>query len=164
MTYCGLRYVRNKSFVLFCSVLLGDIHTKVKAISSTGVPKGLYIRLPCIQYEIVICTAAVFHAKDLHTLLPCIKYKFVMYTAAVSPKDLYVYTAAEHPVKSCHSHANCFSCKTFYIQGCRESSKKVIYTAAASYDETNCRKTFFLRASRHLLLKLILYSSARGTI
>ena len=80
------------------------------------------------------------------------------------PKGLYVHTFAEHPVKSRLSHANHFSCKTFYIHGCRESSKKVIYMAAASYDETNGRKTKFLERKSTSAIKLSLYSSAQGAI
>ena len=48
-----------------------------------------------------------------------------MYTAAVSHAKRFIYIAAEHPVKSCDSHAGGFSCKKFYIHGCRESSKKL---------------------------------------
>ena len=64
-------------------------------------PKGLYMRLMCIQYKIVIYTAAVNHTKR------------------------FLYTAAEHSVNSRFSNASRFSCKAKYIHDCRESSKKL---------------------------------------
>ena len=76
----------------------------------------------------------------MYTRLPSIQFKVVIHTPTVSHAKRFIYTAAMNPVK------------------------KVIYTAAASYDETNGRKTCFLESNSASFIKLSLNSSAWGAI
>ena len=108
-------------------------------------PKLLYTRLPCIQYKIVIYTAAVYHAKTfiytdcrassiklftrqqivLYTLLSCFQYEMDIYTPCMMlpciQNKIVTYTAAVY-------HA-----KTFSIHGCHASSINYLHGSKMFY-------------------------------
>ena len=64
----------------------------------------------------------------LYTRLPCIQYKIVIYTAAVSHIKLFIYTTAGHPVSRRYLHGSRFSYQNIYIHGCRASSVQTLFT------------------------------------
>ena len=66
--------------------------------------------------------------KALYTRLPCIQYKIVIYTAAVSHIKLFIYTTAGHPVSRRYLHGSRFSYQIIYIHGCRASSVQTLFT------------------------------------
>ena len=66
--------------------------------------------------------------KALYTRLPCIQYRIVIYTAAVSHIKLFIYTAAGHPVSRRYLHGSRFPFQKFYIHGCRATSIKSLFT------------------------------------
>ena len=66
--------------------------------------------------------------KSLYTRLPCIQYKIVIYTAAVSHIKLFIYTAAGHPVSRRYLHGSRFPFQKLYIHGCRATSIKSLFT------------------------------------
>ena len=67
-------------------------------------PKGLYTRLPCIQYKIATYTAAVFHDKKFMYTTAVHSVKGVIYTAAVFHSKRFIYSAAVPPVSNGYVH------------------------------------------------------------
>ena len=67
-------------------------------------PQGLYSRLPCIQYKIVIYTAAVFHDKKFIYTAAVHPVKSVIYTAAVFHSKVFFFSTAVPPVRNGYVH------------------------------------------------------------
>ena len=91
----GSRFTCQNVYIYGCRALsIKVLFTRQPFI----IPKGLYTRLPCINYKSAIYTAAVSYAKMIYTRLPFFQNKSVIYTAAVFHAKRFIYTPAVPPV------------------------------------------------------------------